>query len=328
MPDDPWSQLETPRGLGAFTARLVSSDETWNFYWAVDLDGHRVLLLRHSGVALSADSLPKLWELEVFDAPAQGATGRMLVLRLMNPVHQEVFLQFCLDVISWARGAGSEADAVGRVVSRTWRWHHLLRSGSEGRLSVEAQKGLIGELCALEQCLLPNLTARSAVESWIGPLGGHRDFESGLFALEAKARSLDHPFVAISSEFQLDGGFPERLFLFVVTVDRAGTEAGETLTGIARGVAARLKETDQATSDLFDDRLTAAGFTWDQDYSDILWLVGSWTAWEVREPFPRVRATELPEGVSEVTYTLGLTHLEPCHSEPGDIALALGGSTG
>ena len=63
------------------------------------------------------------------------------------------------------------------ALSRTWRWHHLLRGGRGTLLSPEEQKGLLGELFVLERLLLPRMDASSAVTAWRGPLGAPKDFE-------------------------------------------------------------------------------------------------------------------------------------------------------
>ena len=74
------------------------------------------------------------------------------------------------------------------ALSRTWRWHHLLRGGRGTLLSPEEQKGLLGELFVLERLLLPRMDASSAVTAWRGPLGAPKDFEAARVAIEAKAR--------------------------------------------------------------------------------------------------------------------------------------------
>jgi hypothetical protein len=327
MPDDPWLRLDRPSETDAFTARRVDSNDPWSFFWGVDSDGACMLLLQHTGSPVAPEALPKLRDIEVFERSTGAGHARLLGLRLSSDAHRDIFLQFCLDIGAWARLAGSEAEAVSRVLGRMWRWHHLLRGGSADRLSDVAQKGLVGELTVLEQCVLPHVEAKEAVESWVGPLDAHRDFEFGGVAIEVKARRADHPFVEISSEFQLDQS-SERLFLVAVEVDRALTGEGLSLTALAARVLERLQERDPEAADLFEARLAAAGFTWQQDYSDVLWQAGERALWLVDGAFPRIRAADLPEGVSDVRYVLALTHLLPFQAGEDELAGHLTGGTG
>ena len=107
---------------------------------------------------------------------------------LRNSNQRDIFQTLCLDIISAAARAESEAQAVSAALMRTWRWHHLLRGGRGSLLSPEEQKGLLGELLVLERILLPRMDAASAVTAWRGPLGAPKDFEIARVAIEAKTR--------------------------------------------------------------------------------------------------------------------------------------------
>ena len=90
---------------------------------------------------------------------------------LLDSTQRDIFQTLCEDIISAAaRRPKSEAGAVSAALSRTWRWHHLLRGGRGTLLSPEEQKGLLGELFVLERLLLPRMDASSAVTAWRGPL--------------------------------------------------------------------------------------------------------------------------------------------------------------
>ena len=120
---------------------------------------------------------------------------------------------------------------MSRMLLRTWRWHHLLRGGRDERLSAEEQKGLIGELIVLDHILLPAIGAKSALESWKGPLDGIKDFNIAKIAIEAKARSSASPHqIGISSEFQLDREGLDALFLFVAIIDNGIADSGSGFT--------------------------------------------------------------------------------------------------
>ena len=130
---------------------------------------------------------------------------QLLALKLLDSNQRDIFQTLCLDIISTAAQADSEAEAVSAALMRTWRWHHLLRVGRGTLLSPEEQKGLLGELFVLERLLLPRMDASSAVTAWRGPLGAPKDFEIARVAIEAKTRRGGAtPSLSITSESQLD----------------------------------------------------------------------------------------------------------------------------
>ena len=148
--------------------------------------------------------------------------NRILVLRLLEAGQQDIFATLCHDIVSVASGATTEREAVGVAVTRTWRWHRLLRGGASGKLSREEQMGLMGELLVLERVLLPVLGPPGAVMAWTGPFDSPKDFEIGPVHLESKARrSGAAPTVSISSEDQLDASASDALFLHVLELSQS-----------------------------------------------------------------------------------------------------------
>ena len=184
------------------------------------------------------------------------ANTRILALKLLDPGQQDIFHTLCRDIISVAAQAESEAEAVSVALMRTWRWHHLLRGGGGTLLSLEEQKGLIGELLVLERVLLPSVEASAAVTAWRGPLGSPKDFEIGRVAIEVKARRGGAtPSIAITSEDQLDETGVDSLFLYVVDLDEGPEDAtnGLTLKDVTDRVRERLYSLDPGAAGAFED---------------------------------------------------------------------------
>ena len=217
-----------------------------------------------------------------------------------------------MDVVEATGVAKSADEAIERFLARTWRWHRLLRSGQDGRLSEDEQKGLIGELRVIERCLLGVIEARDAVDGWTGPLGSPKDFQFGLVGVEAKARSPQRADVRISSAHQLDSAGANRLFLSVVevaaTLDESATAV--TVTDVAARVKNRIAGLDMSATIVFEERLTATGFDWEEDYSDTRWSIGDEVLYEVAEGFPRITPSMIPVAVHDVRYTISLSGCE------------------
>lgn len=329
MSDDPWKDLTPPSSADALNARRVDAEIPWGFFWARGIDRRCILLLRHAADASPRVRLPHLKGIEITLTDVDEDRNRTLVLRLLDTAQRDIFHRLCLDIVASAAGATTEPEAVAVALARTWRWHHLLRGGGDGRLSPEEQKGLIGELLVLDR-LLSHLSAHDAVSSWRGPLGAPKDFEVGRLSIEAKARrGAATPYIAISSEHQLDTTGVDALFLHVAELDQAQSDAlgGFTLSEIARRLHSAIGIADHLAADLFESLIFATGFDWNDDYSDVKWIRGSDRLYCVGDDFPRVTPASFPGGVLNVRYSVSLFECEPFRVPVDVLTIALTGAS-
>ena len=314
MPEDPWANLDTPSLSQTVAARRVDASIPWGFFWARSADGNYMLVLRHADQATSTSGLPRLSGIDVSLFEGDQTGERVLAFRLLESSQGDIFYRLCQDIVEGAVGAASEKEAVEVALARTWRWHHLLRGGSDARLSEEEQKGLIGELLVLERYLLPWLRPAEAVTSWRGPLDAPKDFEVGGVSIEAKARRGGAtPFITISSEHQLDESGVDALFLHVADLHRAPEDADGafTVSEIAGRVRKGIAAEDNVAADLFGSLVAAAGFRWADDYSDWVWVEGQSRFYQVGPEFPRITSAEIRPGVAHLTYSVSLVSCEP-----------------
>lgn len=312
--NDPWKGLAPTISVRELSARRVDAENRWNFFWARDVEGRCLLVLRHEQGVLPVRRLPSINGLGIQSVTYGENAGHALIFTLLDSAQREIFHRLCLDIVQSAAVAESEQAAIEVAIARTWRWHHLLRGGSDGRLSSEEQKGLIGELLFIEDCLLSRLAPSDAVASWKGPLGAPKDFEIGRLCVEAKARrGAATPHVAMSSEHQLDISGVDQLFLHVAEVDRlpSSRSDGSSITEIARRVRDRIAAVDDAAAADLDALLHAAGFRWSDDYSDSAWICGDQHIFRVTEDFPAISASRLPLGLANVRYAVALAACEP-----------------
>ena len=327
-PGDPWKDIAPPGRAPSVSARRVDPASPWGVFWAVDSDRNCLLILQHRKEIEAPHRLPRLRGLRVdVHAPADEPHD-WLVIRLVDREQREIFHRLCLDIVAATGLARTEEQAIQRFLARTWRWHRLLTGARDGRLSDEEQKGLLGELGVLGKRLVPALGAAEAVKCWTGPLDSPKDFEIGGICVEAKTRrGAAAPHVAVSSEHQLDSSGVDILFLHVAEVSAGGSDAAGavTITEVASDLREMVAECDMAAVDLLEERLTAAGFEWTDDYSDRRWILGREHLFEVREGFPRVVPSMLPHGVSNLRYTISLRDCEPFRVEAAALVEAISG---
>ena len=303
MPEDPWEKLQAPDDSDTIAALRVDPKIKWNFFWARDIDNACMLILQHTPEVSPRERLPKLRGIQIEIPEGAGKEQRVLIFRLMDAAQRDIFYELCKDIVTCASQADEEKAAVAVSLARTWRWHHLLRGGSDRRLSLEEQKGLIGELIVLERYFLPHLSTTDAVGAWKGPLGDPQDFSIDQIHVESKARRRGTKgSIIISSEHQLSCAPDDALFLHVIELSQAvAPEDGFCLNEIASRISDAIGPASPAT-DTYDRMLLAAGFRWEDDYTDILWQEGQSWLYQVSENFPRITNENLPAGVFSIKY--------------------------
>lgn len=314
--DTPWSGLEA----GKVDTRRASASARWNWFWAVMPRTDAALVLRLAELPTPTPDLPKLRNLEIrFQTLSDGP---ILYIRLKDNAQLELFETLCRDVIAAGELSETESEALRRAIRRTFRWHYLLRGGKQEILSEEAQKGLIGEIEVLK-LLISDIGARAALAAWTGPSGAPKDFELKADCIEVKARrGASQPFVKISNEHQLADVPARRLWLAVITVDKAQPPHGKTLTEEVAEVTDLLERSEPSAIMDWDLLLADAGYDALHDYSAWRWIVSSPDFHAVAEGFPRI-AAPVPLGLSGVTYTLGLSACTPFRADWHDVRSGL-----
>ena len=326
--DDPWTGIEPPPEDAGINARRIpdAGSHVWGLYWALDSHHRCLLILQYRSEHRRSQRLPRLRGLRIEVLLTKDRPVERLIVRLTDGEQREVFHRFCMDLVDTTRPSRSETEAVERFLIRTWRWHRLLRGGGDGRLSQEEQKGLVGELCVLERQLLPVIGPVGAVRTWTGPIGASKDFQAGQIGIEAKTSSPHAPTVRISSAEQLDTAGTTRLFLHVTEVSAASGDSGSvTITHVASRVRDSIAALDMSAAIQFEERLSAAGFDWNDDYSDYPLLIGDVSLFEVLEEFPRITPAMFQPGVEEVRYVIALSRCEGFRVDMRVLTQALSG---
>lgn len=308
MSDGPWATIAAPSAADAITARRVDADLKWDFFWGRAVDRKYLFALQHDDDAAPPGRLPNLRGIDITSVKPPSEQRRLLIFKLQDTAQAELFEKLCLDIVRATRASTTQKEAVAITLARTWRWHHLLRGGSISKLNPEEQKGLIAELLVLERKVLPCFGPDASLGMWHGPLDAPKDFECVKICIEAKARrGAATPYIYISSASQLDRTGTDALFVFVLDLDLVppGTTASFTVTDVARRIQTAITSSQSALA-VFDKLLEAAGFQWEDDYSDFWWLEGQSRYYQVRDGFPAIAANDLSAGVSQVTYAVAL----------------------
>lgn len=274
--------------------------------------GVRALLLPvQKGVVPPRRDWPECRGLEVFTVAF--GTQPHLGVRLRDQTCADVFTALAEDVAQRVGGAAGIKEAATTFLDRLCRWQQFL-SASRVELSLEAQRGLWGELYFLSSHLLPTLGSHESVSSWKGGARAHQDFQFQLGAIEVKTTAAKQPqSVRITSERQLDDTGVGALFLHIVVVDErevpaGGTAPGEGLPGMIDGLRKKMTNTPDVLAK-FNDSLLESGWLDSQinRYEARRWTVRAEQTFQVGKGFARLIEGDLPKGVGDVSYSLSLS---------------------
>jgi hypothetical protein len=256
-------------------------------------------------------TLPVLADVVLVDRDLMGQTW-VLTLTLQDSRFREVFIRLASHLVTRSRTAQSEDDGLKIVDQVIDEWRRLMTPRPTSRLSLEALRGLVGELWfLLNRHALGEERFEVAVEGWLGPLGEPQDFwSSGSGLREVKSVGPSASVVKISSAEQLDPGSLELTVLELPQVSE-GTVGAVTLSKLMTEAVDRLS-TEDCQPDALELRFKRLGVDMsDEWYAEQWFRVDSVATFEVANGFPRVRARDLPAGVGRVRYQIARASLEP-----------------
>lgn len=304
---DQWREVDEPSSSDREILRRVEPEHELDFYRGRLFGGGYFLRLVVDSQPPSQLVLPKLSNITITLRP--GVDGRFeLTVTLMNADYLELFRALCADLISSTRflKRENERQALTVVIARIFRWQGLLRGERGGALSSSEQLGLFGELAILKDIFLARTDAFSALSAWQGPLGAEQDFQFAgwLFEVKSQMASSDR-LIRISSAHQLDlvsGNIG--LFHQVFSTSDEVTGEARTLRQLIDDIQQLVRDVSPAAVDLFQARLMEVGYEPLEEYDVQGLVLARRSAYEVTENFPRISASDLRTGVSNVRYDL------------------------
>ena len=183
-------------------------------------------------------------------------------------------------------------------------------SSFKDAVSVETVRGLFGELWVLRQLLNYTGDASETVSAWCGPDKVHQDFIFRDTAIETKTLSgRERNSVRISSEDQLET-LSDRLYLSVL---RLVTTSEPSSHAFSLNELVHIVENELAVAMALDEfyrKISSIGYFELPDYDEPFFIVANQQFYHVKEDFPRLARSELPDGITRVSYNIRLETIE------------------
>lgn len=314
----PWDEIATPPA--DYNVRRVAGAAGVPLYWGKDAVGQCLLIVELKGdhsMEYRRDTTT-LYGIGVDLRNGENAQQQRLILTLARQVDRDLFVGLCETLIASLAPVTDSHVALTVALAHLKRWKAFLAGRKARMLSDEEVRGLFAELYVLRALYQRTLSQGAAVAAWCGAEGAHQDFIFGNTAVEVKSLSgRERSSVRISSEDQLEG-LTDDLFLMIVRLsDMPNAEQARSLNDLVASIEQEL--TVAEALEQFSKKIVGCGYAPLADYDLPRFVVSSTQAYRVTEQFPRLIRSQLPQGLTHVSYDIQLETIVPFACEDGDI---------
>lgn len=306
----PWDNIPTPKV--DFTVVRVADVTGVPIYWGRDSLGQCLLIITLAGdlTAQFRNDMVSLHGMSIDLRNGVGPGQQRLVITLAHHVDRDLFLGLCETLISNLTGVADSEAVLALTLAHLKRWKAFLAGRNTRLLSPEEVIGLFGELYVLRMLYQQTLPQATALDAWYGPDNSHQDFMFGDRAIEVKSLSgRERSIVSISSEDQLESLADDLVLLIQRVVDMPDAKQALSLNGIVALIESEL--TDAQAIEELARKLAGLGYAPFVEYDAPRFIVRDARAYRVTDKFPRLIRSQLPEGVTKVSYSIKLETIEP-----------------
>lgn len=300
---------QSPIGDNEFKLIRLDPDSPHNLTAGIDGMGNLMLAAEINSRPPDIDVGTRA--LEYFRHQRSGGNW-LMVLRLIGEGLDQVFGRLCQDLIDEAVHAPSQAALIKLFQRRLLLWKKLFQQGGNGCLEKYQIQGLMAELLALESLLArENSSVMDTVMAWTGPLKKDQDFIFSDHSIEIKAISPKVDKVGISSVSQLYSDGSLELWIYLL---REAASDGDTALGIMDLIARlenRLALNCPDALPVFRGLLLEAGYVEQECYESSCFNILGLEKYRVSEGFPRLIPDDIPQGISDISYSISLAELDP-----------------
>lgn len=319
-----WQELENDESLkSGLLYKRYSGEIRPDVYVALKAPERFRCIAAH--LALSSDFDTSQWDkfrdIKVQKLPDEKDKDKhFLVVLLLNNQHKDVFSTLCEDLINKVANVSNETSLVKELIYRLEKWHLLFEKMGRQGLTLEAQRGLYGELYFLRKFLHTANDPEFCINSWRGTERSAQDFHYTDWAVEVKTtHGKNQQKLHISSERQLDISIIPHIYLIHLSLEvREGH--GESLNDIVKELNDIL-ESSPAAQSVFKLKLIEAGYFehHTEYYEKNGYSIRQENFYKVTENFPKITEAMIPAGVGDVRYSLVISANESWMMKEEDI---------
>lgn len=307
MKNNPWISIKK-LGKGIDSERIDPSNK-FDFFWALGKNDEYTFIIEHNNIEDWPSKKITLSGINI--QQFQTSKAYRLTLVLNESSDWDIFYILCNDLLQSTSETKNEKTMLLIIYNRLQRWQKLFRKFGKKLLSEQEQQGLIGELYFLKKYLLSAFSSSEALSFWKGPFGEQQDFGIGDSTIEVKSKQgTSAPYIQISSIDQLECNV-KNCFLYVVTLNIAPNNINEAFSLNTIIEKIKLLLLDSNDLDVFENLLSEVGYIDLPEYNDKQYLISNESVYEIKNDFPRLRTSNMPNGVASVKYKIELNECKP-----------------
>lgn len=258
---------------------------------------------RFKGVEIFPVELDNTFELNVY---------------LLDNDLKDIFSLFIQNILEDITESVTENEALTTTLNVISKWKKLFDKINFNGLSIEQQKGLIGELLFFNYLSDNQKSSASVMNAWTGADFEDKDFVFGSVGIEIKLTSSKYPKIKITNERQLDAQNLSELFLILYTTEEVkenGFSLNSLIEQTRQKVSANLDELK-----FFNERLLLLGyFEDDREHYNKMYSLKKTFSFVVAPDFPKIIKNQLPLGVYNTSYFIELSAAEKFITETEEI---------
>ena len=231
-----------------------------------------------------------------------------IILELRQHDAQDIFILFIARLCEVIENSENKKDAILEVIKSLERWKDFFSILPTEWLTENQQTGLYGELYFFILLYDTSIPLRNILRSWTGAKATNQDYQFGEIALEIKTTTAnDTSRFKVSNIRQLDDSNVENMYLGRLALDvRQGKN--KTLPELINTIRELIRSEATDCSIEFEEKLLYAGYLdiHADKYQSRSYEKRFLDMYKISEDFPRILEDSLPDGISNVNYTVSL----------------------
>jgi hypothetical protein len=247
---------------------------------------------------------------EIYSLSNEAENKIELYVYLLDNDLKDIFSLFIQNILEDIGKSVTESEAINTTLIVVSKWKKLFDKINFNGLSLEQQKGLIGELLFLNTLLNNEKTFANAVNAWTGTEQDFqaKDFTLGSVGIEVKFTTSKQPRIKVSNERQLDAENLSELFLILYSTE-AVKDNGISLNSIIEQTRQKISTEEELS--VFNAKLQLNGyFDEDREHYGKMYSIKKIFAFAVTTDFPKIVKNQLPLGIYDTSYAIEISAVE------------------
>lgn len=247
---------------------------------------------------------------EIYTLPIEAESKIELYIYLLDNELKDIFSLFIQNILEDIEPSVTESEAITTTLNVVSKWKKLFDKINFNGLSLEQQKGLIGELLFLNYLLNDGKTSAIAVNAWTSAEMEFqaKDFTLSSIGVEIKFTSSKQPKIKISNEKQLDAENLSDLFLVLYSTETVKDNGFSLNSLVAQTRQTILTDVERS---IFNAKLQLNGyFDEDSEHYGRMYSFKKTFAFAVTPDFPKIVKKQLPLGIYDTSYSIEISAVE------------------